>query len=139
MKPVFIVEGHSDARQIIGALGDCGDYKIIVTDGTKVNNSLIMKIEEATDNGYVPYVLSDPDIAGEHLYNMILYHFPNIKRIEADYEECKYCKDIRKKKFKAGIEYSSYRYLIKLLGGYVCQDGKIEQENDSDDLWQENL
>jgi 5S rRNA maturation endonuclease (ribonuclease M5) len=120
VKPAFIVEGHSDARQIIGALGDCDKpYKVIVTDGTKMNNRNIINIGMAIDDGYTPYILSDPDIAGDQLCDMIHNFFPDVERIDADYEQCKYCKDIRKKKFKAGIEYSSYKYLRKLLYPYL--------------------
>lgn len=119
-KPVFIVEGHSDARQITGALSDCGKpFKIIVTDGTKMNRRNIMNIDLAIQEGYTPYILSDPDIAGAQLADMIKNYFPDTVRIDADYEECKYCKDLMKRKFKAGIEYSNYRYLRKLLYPYL--------------------
>lgn len=118
MKPVFIVEGHKDEYQISGALKG-QDFGIIVTNGTKMNNALIFKIQGAMNDGYKPYILSDPDEAGDHLCSMINYYFPEIERINADYDECKYCKDIRKTKFKAGIEYASYRYLRELLGEYL--------------------
>lgn len=118
MKPAFIVEGHKDAYQIQGALKG-QDYRTIVTNGTKMNNALIDKINDIVDEGYTPYILSDPDEAGEHLASMINKFFPNIERIDADYDECKYCKDIRRIKFKAGIEYGSYRYLRELLGEYL--------------------
>ncbi|HLI45932.1 MAG TPA: hypothetical protein VKU94_01920 [Geobacterales bacterium] len=55
MKPVFIVEGHSDAKQVLGALKGYGDFSVIVTNGTKVNNALIFKIEEAISKGYTPF------------------------------------------------------------------------------------
>lgn len=117
-KPTFIVEGWKDAYQIQGALkGE--DYGIIVTDGTKFNNALATKINQTIEEGYTPYILSDPDTAGDHLSDMIHNYFPEVQRIDADYEQCKYCKDLRKKKFKAGIEYSSYKYLRELLGPYL--------------------
>lgn len=120
MKPAFIVEGHSDARQIVGALHNCGiPFKVIVTDGTKMNNRNILNIDLAIFEGYTPYILSDPDEAGDHLAEMIHNFFPDVERIHADYEQCKYCKDLKKKKFKAGIEYSSYRYLRQLLYPYL--------------------
>jgi 5S rRNA maturation endonuclease (ribonuclease M5) len=112
------VEGWKDAYQIQGALKDA-DFGIIVTDGTKMNNALAGKINQAIEDGYTPYTLSDPDEAGDQLAGMISNFFPNIERIDADYEECKYCKNIWKTKFKAGIEYASYRYLRKLLGPYL--------------------
>lgn len=117
-KPAFIVEGHSDVRQVKGALGE-NDYITIVTNGTKVNNSLITKIEESIRNGYTPYILSDPDVSGDQLASMIQSRFPNMERINADFEECRYCKDLKRTKFKAGIEYSSYKYLRKLLYPYL--------------------
>lgn len=117
MKPAFIVEGHSDARQIIGALRG-KDFDIIITSGTKCNDDIISRIELAIEKGYTPYILSDPDEAGLQLANMINHQFPNIKRIDADYDECKYCKDIKKMRFKSGIEYSSYKYLKRLLYPY---------------------
>jgi 5S rRNA maturation endonuclease (ribonuclease M5) len=112
------VEGWKDAYQIQGAL-EGHDYGIIVTDGTKFNNALAIKINKTIEEGYTPYILSDPDEAGDHLAVMINHHFPDIERINADYEHCKYCKDLRKKKFKAGIEYSSYKYLKNLLYPYL--------------------
>jgi 5S rRNA maturation endonuclease (ribonuclease M5) len=119
-KPAFIVEGHSDARQVIGALHDCNKvFKVIVTDGTKMNNRNIINIESAIQDGYTPYILSDPDEAGDHLAEMVHNFFPDVERIFADYEKCKYCKDLRKKKFKAGIEYASYKYLKSLLYPYL--------------------
>ena len=120
MKPVFIVEGHSDARQIVGALHDCGmPFKVIVTDGTKMNNKNALNIDLAVLDGYTPFILSDPDEAGDHLAEMILRFFPDIDRINADFDECKYCKDLKKMKMKAGIEYASYKYLRKLLYPYI--------------------
>lgn len=119
-KPAFIVEGHSDARQIIGALHDCGvPFKIIVTDGTKMNKKNIVNIDSSICDGYTPYILSDPDEAGDHLAEMVHNYFPDVERIDADYEECKYCKDLKRKKFKAGIEYANYKYLKKLLYPYL--------------------
>lgn len=122
MKPAFIVEGHSDAKQVTGALRGSGDFKIIVTSGTKFNNAIISRIEDIILDGYTPYILSDPDEAGDHLAIMVNHHFPEIERINADFDECKYCKDLKKMKMKAGIEYASYKYLRKLLYPYL---GKI--------------
>jgi 5S rRNA maturation endonuclease (ribonuclease M5) len=120
MKPAFIVEGHSDARQIIGALGDCGmPFKVIVTDGTKMNNKNALNIDIAIMDGYTPFILSDPDEAGDHLADMVNRYFPNIDRINADFDQCKYCKDLKTMRMKAGIEYASYKYLRKLLYPYV--------------------
>jgi 5S rRNA maturation endonuclease (ribonuclease M5) len=121
MKPVFIVEGHKDAYQVDGAVGNSAH--VIVTEGTKVNNRLKSTIENYRDKGNPIYILSDPDSAGEHLTKMINFWYPDIPRIEADYEECKYCKDLRKKKYKAGIEYASYKYLRNLLSPYVEEKG----------------
>jgi 5S rRNA maturation endonuclease (ribonuclease M5) len=120
VKPAFIVEGHSDARQIIGALAGLGDFRVIVTNGTKVNNALLFKIEDAIASGCEPYVLSDPDASGEQLYNMIRRYYPNMPRIEADFDECKYCKGWKNTiKWKAGIEYANYKYLRELLVEYL--------------------
>lgn len=121
MKPAFIVEGHSDARQIIGALADYNKpFRVIVTDGTKMNNANIFKIEDAIASGHQLYILSDPDEAGDQLANMILNYFPDTPRIHADFEQCKYCKGWKKTmKFKAGIEYASYKYLRELLVEYL--------------------
>lgn len=121
MKPAFIVEGHSDARQIIGALADYDKpFRVIVTDGTKVNNALLFKIEDAIASGHQLYVLSDPDEAGTMLFDMISRYYPSIPRIEADFNECKYCKGWKNTiKWKAGIEYASYKYLRELLVKYL--------------------
>jgi ribonuclease M5 len=118
-KVVLIVEGHKDAFQVAGALGD--KVVCVVTDGTKVNNSLKSKIDTHISNGDDLYILSDPDEAGDHLAVMIQEHY-DIPRIHADYEKSKYCKDLRKRKFKAGIEYCSYKYLRELLGPYINID-----------------
>lgn len=117
MKPVFIVEGHKDAYQVDGALGT--KALVIVTEGTKVNNRIKNYINNFIEQGHPIYILSDPDEAGDHLANMINFWYPDIPRINADFEECKYCKDLKTKKFKAGIEYASFRYLRRLLGEYV--------------------
>lgn len=121
MKPAFIVEGHSDARQITGALKDYDKpFKVVVTNGTKMNNANIFKIEEAINEGYQPYILSDPDVAGDQLEDMIHNYFPDLPRIHADFEQCKYCKGWKKTmKFKSGIEYASYKYLRELLVEYL--------------------
>lgn len=118
MKTVFIVEGHKDAYQVKGALGS-ETVECIVTHGTKVNNRIKNEIDNHIANGNPVYILSDPDIAGDHLADMIQSWYPDVPRIDASFDECKYCKDIRRTKYKAGIEYASYKYLRKLLGVYI--------------------
>lgn len=53
----FIVEGHKDAHQIKGALGD---VDCIVTGGTKLDNRIKSYIDFYIEKGYEVYLLSDP-------------------------------------------------------------------------------
>jgi 5S rRNA maturation endonuclease (ribonuclease M5) len=70
------------------------------------------KLKSISDKGYDIYVLSDPDVAGNHLYEMIKHWCPDIPRLDVDPKECAY---FTGKKYKAGIEYSSYTYLKKII------------------------
>jgi 5S rRNA maturation endonuclease (ribonuclease M5) len=120
-KPVFIVEGWSDAEQISKAFPD-HEVNIIVTNGTKINNRLKSQINNHIEEGNTPYVLSDPDSAGDILSNMIRYFYPSIERIEANPDKCRYMRG--KGKYKFGIEYASYRYLKDLLEEYLVGECK---------------
>lgn len=114
-KVALIVEGLKDEDQINSAFEDmdCKEYiRCLITEGTKVNNRILAEIEDLTRDGYDIYVLSDPDDAGFHLYEMIQHWRPDIPRLEADYRECAYYTG---KKFKAGIEYASHTYLKKII------------------------
>lgn len=109
---VLIVEGINDEKQISRAFGNDSRIKTLVTEGTKVDSKIIDEINEYINKGFEPYVLSDPDTAGENLSNMIQHHFPSIERINVDINECGYYTG---KKLKAGIEYSSYDYLKTII------------------------
>lgn len=109
---LLIVEGLKDERQIRKALNGINEVNVLVTEGTKVNTEMIDEIYRYMDEGCTPYVLSDPDAGGLKLYEMVHSHFPDIKRIEVDINECGYCTG---KKMKAGIEYSSYDYIKKIV------------------------
>lgn len=111
-KIVLIVEGLNDEKQVRNAFDGIDEIEVMVTEGTKVNTHTIDKIQSFIDRGYKPYILSDPDIAGLYLAEMIQHHFPNIERIEVDINECGYHTG---KKLKAGIEYSSHSYLKKMI------------------------
>jgi 5S rRNA maturation endonuclease (ribonuclease M5) len=126
-KIVLIVEGTNDENQIVDAFRDmdCKDYvKCLVTEGTKVNNRIRAEIEDLYKKGYEPYVLSDPDIAGFHLYEMIQHWYPDIPRLEVDPRECAY---FTGKKFKAGVEYSSHTYLKKIICPLIGVEYKPKQ------------
>lgn len=115
MKVCLIVEGLNDEYQIINAFKNFegGDrVKCIVTGGTKVDNRILTEIEYYRRNEFDIFVLSDPDEAGNQLYHMIKHFYPDIPRIMADKQECAYYTG---KKFKAGVEYSSYDYLRKII------------------------
>jgi ribonuclease M5 len=114
-QPVFIIEGWSDHDKLQNALGE-GIFTI-VTNGTKINNRIRETIETSIELGLTPYILSDPDIAGEHLAQMINKEYPYISRILVNPEKAKYYKG--KGKYKYGIEYCSHNYLRELLGGYI--------------------
>lgn len=111
-KVVLIVEGLNDEKQIRSAFKGRDDVDVIITEGTKVNTHTIDKIHAFADNGYTPYILSDPDMGGDQLAEMIRHHFPEMERIEVDIEECGYHTG---KTMKAGIEYSSYDYLRQII------------------------
>lgn len=112
LRAVLIVEGVNDKDQINSAFTNDDRIKVLVTEGTKVNNRVIAEIENYIVDGYTPYILSDPDEAGDHLARMIQDVFPDISRLEVDLKECAY---FTGKKYKAGIEYASHTYLKKLI------------------------
>lgn len=119
LKIALIVEGLKDKQQVEDAFKnlECKqNIRVVVTEGTKVNNRVKFEIEDCINNGFKPYILSDPDIAGDSLCSMIQYWYPEIPRIEVETKQCAY---FTGKKFKAGIEYSSYKYLRKLLSPIV--------------------
>lgn len=116
MKAVFIVEGTKDEDQIRNAFQGNDDVITLVTEGTKMNNKIKAKIEHYLNEGIGVYILSDPDIAGKHLAEMIQSWYPQVARIEVDDRQCAY---FTGKKYKAGIEYASHRYLKKILSPYL--------------------
>jgi ribonuclease M5 len=125
MKAVFIVEGLKDREQIQKAFEGNEDVITLVTEGTKINNRIRLQIEYYLVRHVDVYILSDPDEAGEQLADMIQSWYPVIPRIEVDIEECGYFTGKRK---KAGIEYSSYKYLKKLLSPYLGLE-YVEEES----------
>jgi 5S rRNA maturation endonuclease (ribonuclease M5) len=126
-KALLMVEGTNDEYQIRCAFKgfEGGDrVKCLITEGTKVNNRILAEIEHYRRQGYDPYILSDPDEAGEHLAEMIQYWCPDIPRIEVDPKECAY---FTGKKYKAGIEYSSHTYLKKIICPLIGVDYKPKE------------
>lgn len=127
MKVLLIVEGLKDKEQIIDAFKST-DYKdrikILITEGTKVNNKILAEIEDCQRKGYEPYVLSDPDISGLHLYEMIHQWHPEIPRIEVDPKQCAY---FTGKKYKAGVEYASHTYLKEVICPLIGVDYQPKQ------------
>ena len=111
-KVVLIVEGLKDEDQIRKAFDGDDSVKCLVTEGTKMNNRIQAEIEDCQRQGIPVYILSDPDEAGFHLSQMVQYWYPDIPRLEVDFKECAY---FTGKKYKAGIEYSSYDYLKELI------------------------
>ena|SRR5690606_38081508 len=111
-KVVLIVEGLNDEKQVRSAFEDMDEVGIIVTEGTKFNTYTIDKVNNFIDEGYTPYILSDPDTGGDHLAEMVHNHFPEIERIDVDIKECGYHTG---KKMKAGIEYASHEYLKSIV------------------------
>lgn len=128
-KVVLIVEGLNDERQVRNAFEGIDEVEVIITEGTKVNNRVIDEIISYKNNGYTPYILSDPDNGGNHLAEMIQSHFPNIERIDVDINECGYYTG---KKLKAGIEYSSYDYLKSIVFPLI---GKKYKKKESPICW----
>jgi 5S rRNA maturation endonuclease (ribonuclease M5) len=127
VKAVLIVEGTKDADQIKKAFEGVeyqSDVRTLVTEGTKVNNRILAEIEDCIRDGYNPYILSDPDEAGGHLADMIQNWFPDIPRLEVDEKECAYWTG---KKFKSGIEYASYDYLIQLISPYIDAEYVLDE------------
>lgn len=125
MKAVVIVEGLKDREQIQKAFEGFSDEVIcLITEGTKMNNRIQAEIEDYQRQGIGVYILSDPDEAGEHLAHMIQHWYPEIPRLEVDFKECAY---FTGKKFKAGIEYSSYDYLKELICPLIGVEFKRKQ------------
>jgi 5S rRNA maturation endonuclease (ribonuclease M5) len=127
MKVCLLVEGTKDEDQIRDAFAnmECkDDVRCLVTEGTKVNNRILADIENYKRQGYSLYILSDPDEAGGHLADMIQQWHPEIPRLEVDPKQCAY---FTGKKFKAGIEYSSHKYLKKLICPLIGYDYKPKE------------
>lgn len=124
---VLIVEGLNDEKQVRDAFDGIDEIDVMVTEGTKVNTKTIDKIQSFIDKGFTPYILSDPDEAGEHLAEMIQSHFPSMKRIEVDLHECGYYTGT---KIKGGIEYSSHKYLKKVVAPYADLEFVLDEKRE---------
>lgn len=127
MKVVLIVEGLKDEDQIKKAFNNNPDVICLVTEGTKMNNRIKAEIEDYLRQDIDVYILSDPDIAGEHLCNMIQFWYPEIPRLEVNPKECAY---FTGKKFKCGIEYASYDYLRHLIAPYIDAIFVLDEKRD---------
>lgn len=126
MRVVLIVEGLKDAEQIHNAFDGNPAIKTLVTEGTKFNNRIVSELENCMqDDDCQIYIFSDPDSAGNQIAEMIQHVFPHIPRLEADTKECSY---FTGKRFKAGIEYASFRYLRRLISPIIGIE-YIEEEN----------
>lgn len=126
MKAILIVEGLKDADQISKAFDGNENILTLVTGGTKFNNRTKAELEDCMkDNECSVYILSDPDTGGDHLAEMVWKVYPDIPRLEVDTKECSYYTG---KRFKMGVEYSSYSYLRKLISPLIGVD-YIEEDN----------
>lgn len=124
MKAVLIVEGLNDEYQIRKAFNNSPDVICLITEGTKMNNRIQAEIEDYLRQGIKAYILSDPDDAGQHLAEMIQFWYPEIPRLEVDFDECAY---FTGKRYKAGIEYASYDYLKELISPLIGKQFKRKQ------------
>ncbi len=113
--PVFIIEGRSDEQVLRKAYPF---IETIVTNGTRMNNRVRADINNHMRLGFTPYVLSDPDQAGDQLYDMVTKEYPHIERIMVDREQAKKRMSTR---WKYGIEYCNPLYLHTLLRVYMVQ------------------
>jgi ribonuclease M5 len=111
--PVFIVEGWSDVDVLRQAYPF---IETIVTNGTRMNNRVRSDINNHMRLGFTPYVLSDPDQAGDQLFGMVKKEYPHIERIHVDKEQAKKRMSTR---WKYGIEYCSPNYLKVILRPYM--------------------
>lgn len=111
--PVFIIEGWSDEQVLRLAYPF---IETIVTNGTRMNNRIRADINNHMRIGYTPYVLSDPDQAGDQLFDMIRKEYPVIERIAIDPEMAKKKMSTR---WKYGIEYCNPNYLKVILRPYM--------------------
>lgn len=116
MKAVLIVEGLNDADQIHKAFNGNKNIITLVTEGTKINNRIRTDIETYLSEGVDVYILSDPDDAGARLAQMIQSWYPQLPRLEVDDRQCAYYTG---KRFKSGVEYSSYDYLKKIISPLI--------------------
>lgn len=116
----FIIEGWSDHDALKRAYPQ-ETVGTVVLNGTKFNNSIREKIEEAMKKGKV-YILTDPDEAGEQIARVIreYYGWYGLQDIWADPTHARCLRPT--KGYKYGIEYCSIRYLKGLLDYYVQED-----------------
>jgi len=112
--PVFIVEGWSDEQVLRQAYPF---IETIVTNGTRMNNRVRADINNHMRLGFTPYVLSDPDQAGDQLYDMVKKEYPHIERIHVHKEHARKKMSTR---WKYGVEYCETDYLYFLLKPYMA-------------------
>lgn len=109
----FVVEGFNDEQKVKEVV----PYAVcVVTKGTRMNGRVKMDMEKALKECDEVFLLTDPDEAGGQLAAMILQHYPQLKRITLEREQC-LC--YRNRKLKVGVEHCEPTYLKSVLSHYI--------------------
>lgn len=125
----FIVEGKSDAKKVRKAMNNAiylkernkrphnlrscrDDFSIIITNGTRLNESIILQIELSILLGNRVYLLADPDAGGDLLSKMVEAIFPTIPRITLNADRCI---NRNSPKRRRGVEFCEDGYLRNIL------------------------
>lgn len=105
----YVVEGTNDKAKVIGVIPDA---RVVVTQGTRMNNRIRTAVKQLLTECNAVYILSDPDHAGDILADMLMREFPQLERINLDREECKI---YTPRGIKIGVEHCAEEYLKRVL------------------------
>lgn len=109
MKYGFVVEGFNDEKKVNQVVPNS---LCVVTNGTRMNGRVKTDVDEALETCDEVFLLTDPDEAGDQLAEMVLGHYPFLKRVRLDREQC-LC--YRNRKLKVGVEHCDKEYLRSVL------------------------
>lgn len=112
----LIVEGTNDEKQIIMATKG-RNISIAVTKGTRFTNRTKMDIDNLIRICDTVYILTDPDVSGDLIADVIKHHYPDLKRISFPPEKCEYINS-RNRKY-VGIEYATYQNIRDILHPFI--------------------
>ncbi len=103
---VIVVEGKNDANKIKSIFKD---VDVIITNGSEINQNIILSIKKAAENTEVVLCL-DPDGPGEKIRRKIIEHVTNVHQVFADKQ-----KAISSNRKKVGIEHMNKNDIMDMF------------------------